>query len=238
MSGLLVGLASGIRSDVVIDALRAEAERLCAVMLDLDEADFDRPTSCPPWSVRELLAHVLVASNRLPEMLEEPEPPRPGVDAFGYYRPDQRFGTEASRARVAAAQTDAAVHGSGRDLAKALGDACRDMVALAHTVALDRVVRTRWDDAMLLTDFLVTRVVELAVHGLDLAAALEKSPWLTGPAAQVVEALLLQGAPPGAVRALGWDGPTFVQKATGRRPSTAAEMELAGAHGVRWLTLG
>jgi hypothetical protein len=37
----------------------------------------------------------------------------------------------------------------------------------------DRVVRAGHGDAMLLSQFLVTRVVEVAVHGLDLAEALE-----------------------------------------------------------------
>jgi hypothetical protein len=45
------------------------------------------------------------------------------------------------------------------------------------------VVRTRHSDPMLLSEFLLTRVVEVAVHGLDLADALSASrspgrkPW-------------------------------------------------------------
>ncbi len=54
-----------------------------------------------------------------------------------------------------------------------------------------RVVRTRHGDLMLLGDFLVTRVVELGVHGLDLAAALDRAPWLTPQAAGVVAELLM-----------------------------------------------
>lgn len=221
----------------MIDALAAEAEHLCTEMLGLDEADFDRRTPCPPWTVRELLAHVLAASDRLPSTLAEPEPPRPEVDAFGYYRPDERFGPQANRVRVAAARRDAGLHANGHDLAEAVDDACQSMVALARTVPGGRVVRTRWGDAMLLPDTL-TRVVELALHGLDLAVAVGRSPWLTVPAAQVVEELLLQGTPSETVRALGWDTPTFVQKATGRLPLTAGEVDLAAAHEVRWLTLG
>jgi hypothetical protein len=39
-----------------------------------------------------------------------------------------------------------------------------------------RVVRTRHSDPMLLSEFLLTRVVEVAVHGLDLADALGREP--------------------------------------------------------------
>jgi hypothetical protein len=65
---------------------------------------------------------------------------------------------------------------------------------------------------MLLTGFLLTRVVEVAVHGLDLTDAVEREPWLTRPAADLVLGLLVGGgaAPrgrpglePGAVPAQG-----------------------------------
>ncbi|MFI8504487.1 hypothetical protein ACIGFK_39190 [Streptomyces sp. NPDC085524] len=39
-----------------------------------------------------------------------------------------------------------------------------------------RVVRTRHGDAMLLADFMLTRVFEVAVHGSDLADALGREP--------------------------------------------------------------
>lgn len=61
---------------------------------------------------------------------------------------------------------------------------------LAHvgTAALpvDRLVRTRHGDAMLLRDFMVTRVVELAVHRPDLADALDGPPWTHDSAVEVV----------------------------------------------------
>jgi hypothetical protein len=61
---------------------------------------------------------------------------------------------------------------------------------LAHvgTAALpnDRLVRTRHGDAMLLRDFMVTRVVELAVHRPDLADALDSPPWTHDSAVEVV----------------------------------------------------
>jgi hypothetical protein len=91
---------------------------------------------------------------------------------------------------------------------------------------------------MLLTEFLRTRVLELAVHGLDLAAGLGREPWLTAAAARVVEDLIL---PAGSAAVLlaesGWDQVTLIAAATGRRPLTPAEAALAGRHGIRWLAL-
>lgn len=39
--------------------------RLGAVLRTLVDADLDRPTGCPPWTVRELLAHVRAGVARL-----------------------------------------------------------------------------------------------------------------------------------------------------------------------------
>jgi len=222
----------------VLEALSAEGECLARVLTTLDESDFDLLTPCPPWSVRELLAHLLVATNRLPSMLASPEPERPDVTAAHYYRPDARFSPAADAARIDAARADAAGFANGAALACAVDEAWRVMAAAARTEPATRLVRTRWNDAMSLTDFLVTRVVELAVHGLDLAVALGHPPWTTDPAAELVQQLLLEGTPAGSVEALGWDRLTFVRKATARLSLTDAEAALVADRDVRWLTLG
>ncbi|MEW2144044.1 maleylpyruvate isomerase N-terminal domain-containing protein, partial [Micromonospora vinacea] len=100
----------------------------------------------------------------------------------------------------------------------------------------DRVVRTRHGDAMRLGEFLRTRVVEVGVHGLDLAAALGRSPWLTPSAAVVVAELLTGGRP--APAGLGWDRLTLICKTTGRAAVTAPERAMIDAAGFRWLAFG
>jgi len=100
------------------------------------------------------------------------------------------------------------------------------------------VVRTRHGDRMLLTEFLGTRVLELAVHGLDLAAGLGRPPWMTSAAACVVAEMLL---PAGAISRLldesGWDQVTLVAKATGRLPLTLADATMIERHNLRRLRL-
>ena len=92
---------------------------------------------------------------------------------------------------------------------------------------------------MLLTEFLRTRVLELAVHGLDLAAGLGCQPWLTPAAADLVADVLLPAAEAARLRGeTGWDLTTMIAKVTGRLPLTAAETALADRHGIHWLRLG
>ncbi len=229
--------------DLVLDALDAEGAAAAEVMLGVAEDDFERPTRCEPWSVRALLAHLLVASNRLPVMLAAPEPPEPQppdalVSAAGYYRPDERFGRDATRTRITTATSDGATFTTGRALAEAFDGACKEMVIVARPEPPRRLVRTRWGDVMSLSDFLVTRVAELGIHGLDLAEGLGRTPWLTAPAADVIAWLLLGDTPIDSVPGLGWDRLTLIEAATGRRPVSDTERALLSGHGVRWLTFG
>ncbi|HEY7921089.1 MAG TPA: hypothetical protein VIE45_15615, partial [Streptosporangiaceae bacterium] len=102
-----------------------------------------------------------------------------------------------------------------------------------------RVVRTRHGDPMLVTEFLRTRVLELAVHGLDLAAALDREPWMTFQAAQVTEDLLLPAGAAGRLRAeTGWDRVGLIARLTGRHPVTPAETGLIQSTGIGRLALG
>ena len=77
----------------------------------------------------------------------------------------------------------------------------------------------------------------LAVHGLDLAAALDRGPWMTPLAAEVTEELLLPAG--NRLRAdAGWDRVTLIAKLTGRCPATSAESALIEALGGQRLALG
>jgi uncharacterized protein (TIGR03083 family) len=234
-----------VAADAVLKAFAGEAQRLAAGLAGVPEPDFSRASPCAPWTVGELLRHVATGAGRVCGMLAEPEPPAAGqVSAAGYYRADQRFSAATNAGRIAAAQRDAA----GREPAGLRADfdrAWRAAAADAGAAPPGRRVRTRHGDTMLLTEFMRTRVLELAVHGLDLAAGTGQPPWLTGAAAGVVEELILPGGgggggggAAGLRRQLGWDRVTLVAKVTGRSPLTDAERQAADAAGLRWLALG
>ncbi|MFG3023082.1 maleylpyruvate isomerase N-terminal domain-containing protein [Streptomyces sp. NPDC048254] len=222
----------------VLEAFRLEAGELSQAVAGLSEAEWDLPTRCEPWPVRALLGHVRVVIAWVPGMLEAPPPDKAEVSAVEYYRPDDRFAPQTNSARIALAQDHAAGQAGGAALADDFHATWQRVDRLCRAEPEGRVVWTRHGDAMLLSEFLVTRVVEVAVHGLDLAEALGREPWLTRQAADVVLELLLGPNHISALRELGWDQKKFVRKATGREPLDATETARVERLGVRWLTLG
>jgi uncharacterized protein (TIGR03083 family) len=235
----LAGTVRIVASGAAVDAFGAEAGRLSEQVLGADEAAFARVSPCPPWSVAELLYHVRIGAGRLAGMLAEPEPADgPLISAVGYFRAGERFSPAVNDDRIAAAQRGAAALGAGAAVARDFDRAWRESWAQVQQAAQARVVRTRHGDRMLLTEYLRTRVLELAVHGLDLAAGLDRPPWVTEAAAHVVTQLFL---PAGALSRLlgesGWDQLTLIAKATGRLPLTQAEATLTERHNLRRLRL-
>lgn len=223
----------------VVEAFRLEAGQLAQAMTRVSAVEWHLPTRCAPWAVSELLAHVRVVIAWLPGMLAAPTPTHAEVSAVEYYRPDDRFAPGTNTARIALAQEHAAEHLSGAALAEDFNATWQRVDRLCQAEPDGRVVRTRHGDPMLLSEFLLTRVVEVAVHGLDLADALGREPWLTSQAADVVQHLLLSGPDGGAaLEKLGWGQLRFLRKATGREPITKEERSEVSRLGVQWLTLG
>ncbi|WP_341716617.1 maleylpyruvate isomerase N-terminal domain-containing protein [Micromonospora sp. FIMYZ51] len=214
------------------NAFRDECARLGQVLRTIHQRDLDRPTDCPPWTVAELLAHVRTGVARLADMLAAPAPGRAQVDAAGYFGA-AKFTPQVDTDRIDAARAQA---GGGTDpstLAVEFDRAWQATLDAVDAQPADRVVRTRHGDAMTVPEFLRTRVVEVGVHGLDLAAALDREPWLTPAAGQVIADLLTGGRP--VPPQLGWDRLTLIQKATGRRPRSTAEQAVLDAAGIRLL---
>ncbi|MEV0156267.1 maleylpyruvate isomerase N-terminal domain-containing protein [Micromonospora sp. NPDC050686] len=214
-------------------AFRDECAALEAVLRGLAEADLDRPTGCPPWTVRDLVAHVRTGAGRLVDMLAAPAPPAAEVDAAAYFGA-AKFTPEVDRARVDSARREAAAPAGVPEVAAGFARAWRATDDAIGAAPPGRVVRTRHGDPMTLAEFLRTRVVEVAVHGLDLADALDRRPWLTPAAGRVVADLLTGGRPVPA--GLDWDDLTLIRKATGRAPLTPDERAVSGAAGLRRLS--
>ncbi|MEH0985349.1 maleylpyruvate isomerase N-terminal domain-containing protein [Micromonospora sp. CPCC 205556] len=216
-------------------AFRDECARLDGVLRSLSPADLDRATPCPPWAVRDLVAHVRAGAGRLADMLAAPAPSRAEVDAAGYFGA-AKFTPEVDAARIDSARREAREPADVAATAAGFTAAWRATDAAVGAAPAGRLVRTRHGDAMTAAEFLRTRVVEVGVHGLDLAVALDREAWLTPTAAQVITGLLTCGRP--APAGLGWDPLTLIGKTTGRTPLSDAERAVIGAAGFRWLSFG
>ncbi|MGC5054357.1 maleylpyruvate isomerase N-terminal domain-containing protein [Micromonospora sp. DT48] len=221
-------------------AFHDECDRLGTVLRTLDRADLDRPTRCTPWTAADLLAHIRTGVARLADMLGDTPPGPAQVDAAGYFGA-AKFTRQVDADRIESAQSEAARHRDaapptrpGTVLDADFDRAWRATLSAVDAHPADRVVRTRHGDAMTVTEFLRTRVVEVGVHGLDLAEALERPPWLTPAAARLIADLLTGGQ---ALPAdLHWDRLTLIRKATGRSPRSRAEQDALDAAGIRLLS--
>lgn len=228
----------------VVAALGSEVEALESVLLGVSEAEAVLPTRCVPWDVAALAVHTVGALYRVTVALDE-GPPEAGpglVSAVGYYAPDVRFSPEVNGARVQGATASAERRADAREPGRVLRGAWRALGPRLAEEPVDRLVLTRHGDRMLLTDFLVTRVVELVLHGVDLADALGRKPWTSERGLAVVREVLfgaadreaLERALPGAFStgSLG-----AVRVVTGRAPERL-EREVLEDAGVRALALG
>jgi uncharacterized protein (TIGR03083 family) len=218
-------------------AFRAEASALTGVLAGLPPPAWTRPTRCTPWLVRDVVGHVIIVLARVPDMIASPAPDRADTTAVGYYRADHRFSNTPNAERVHTAQRRAGGpdHGS---LVRDLAEAVQSVITACERQPVDRVVRTRHGDAMLLSEFLTTRVVELAVHGLDVADALGRRPWLTTASAELLQRLTFGERWRTAVAELGWDPVTLLRRTTGRAPVTTSQSAELERQRPRLLTLG
>ncbi|MFJ9522392.1 sterol carrier family protein [Kitasatospora sp. NPDC101801] len=153
------------------EALRGAVHELCA---HPDAASlFDRPTRLGDWRVRQLIAHLGFCLDWLPRHLDEPVPDGAPLSLVQWV----------GATRTAAAAIDAAVRehaegafaGSPAEVAEEFDLACDQLLAALERPEVADPARRfviRFGP-ILLTDFLVTRLVETVVHADDLAAALE-----------------------------------------------------------------
>ncbi|NJP51961.1 maleylpyruvate isomerase family mycothiol-dependent enzyme [Streptomyces sp. SBST2-5] len=129
----------------------------------LDEAQLALPTRLGDWTVRELAVHLTTGVDTVRRGLEREEPARAELTLLDWPSVTAR-GSEL-------------IAGGARDLAAARPDldalfaqTQEGLVKALDQASGDRLIAVR-TGAMTLTDFLVTRAVELVVHTDDLDAA-------------------------------------------------------------------
>ena len=214
-----------MRVPEALDALRLECELVSENVLGLSEERFELPTRCTEWNVKELLAHMFRDLEQIVVVLAERASGDPDADAVSYWRRydpvvDGRSISDRARARAAA-------YRRGHELAIVWDDMWRHVLELAEGEPPALVVST-WGPRMTLDHYLRTRALEITVHGMDLAEALDLDPWTTpegaGLSTDILAGLLGDQPTPD----LGWGDLTFIEKGTGRQPLTVGERGMLG----------
>lgn len=219
----------------LLETLDEESRRSIDAARRLPDQAFALPPRCPPWDVRVLVGHMVRDLDRLLTYLADPAPDAATRDAVTYFR---SYDPRAEGPRITADSVDVADrYGTPAELVDGFESTLRRCLEEAGREDPTRVLGTRLT-TIRLDEFLKTRILEIGVHGMDLAAALGREPWLTSAAASVVLSSLmgLFGRDPAS--ALAWSDVTFIETATGRRPLTDAERAVLGDRADAFPLLG
>ncbi|MFC0546549.1 maleylpyruvate isomerase family mycothiol-dependent enzyme [Kutzneria chonburiensis] len=214
-----------------LGALRAECGALVRVLRGLESSAFVVPTNCPPWDLGELVVH-MADSVSLRRKLSDGDGRL--FSAADYYRRPERGSEEYRRKNVEKTQRLAGSVPAGVTAVEWFERVAGETLAVLEGDDLGRVVEVPGFGVMRLGDWVATRVVAVAAHGLDVAISLGREGWTTEEALRVVRPVfvdLFEGEP--AVE-LGWDDVAFLAVATGRRLLTDREREVLGERAGRF----
>jgi uncharacterized protein (TIGR03083 family) len=216
-----------------LGALRGECGALVRVLGGLEGGAFLLPTNCPPWDLGELVVHVADSVSLRRKL------PDGGVDealfsAADYYRRAERGTAEYRQRNVERAVRLAGSVPPGVSVVEWFERVAGETVALLEGDDLGRVVSIPGRGPMRLGDWVATRVVAVAAHGLDVAITLGRESWTTREALDLVRPVfvdLLGGEP---AEELGWDDAAFLAVGTGRRALTDEERVVLGERAGRF----
>ncbi len=212
-----------------LEALEVESARAETPMRAAAADAFEAPTRCPAWDVRGLIGHMLRDVHRLLDLLQEPALGPPDTDSAVYFG---SYDSAAEAPDIAERSIEmAARYATDDDLVEGFATTWRRAVKTAADAGHDRLVHV-FSHTMVLPDYLETRVVEMTIHGLDLAAALHTERWMSVEGAAItrdVMSRMLGSAPPD-----GWDDVTFFEKGTGRAPLTDDDRRALGPTASRF----
>jgi uncharacterized protein (TIGR03083 family) len=204
-------------------ALEAQTRELVALVADLDGTEWDLPTRCPGWTVKELVAHCEGMLDRLVTENTTEVEGEAEIDRVGYYGYDPdgpREGEDPSKtfSEVIAQRVVDEVGGrTGDELRDAIAVVAEAAIEGVRTIPADRVIKRSGHPAMTYGEFVASRVLEFGVHAMDIGHATLRGERVHPDAVPVITGILhgLLGAP--LPVGMGWDARTFILTGTGRR---------------------
>lgn len=214
--------------DMVTGDFSRSWSALLAAVGEVADEDFDQPSGCRGWLVRDLVCHLVIDAQDVLITLVTPADSAPTADATTYWDlvepPSGDDPLDALIPRLAAAYGDPALLRFHLD---DVGSAAGRAAELADPAAL---VSTK-DKVLTAGDYLRAYVLEWTLHHLDLVARLPSAP---RPPVQTLEA-----ARTGLERIAGAPFPAELSDTdallvgTGRRAPTAAETAALGGLAAR-----
>jgi Mycothiol maleylpyruvate isomerase N-terminal domain len=206
--------------DEAVSTLATELAALEEFVRDMPSQAWNQPTllepfdvGAPPWSVKELIAHIDISIGLTLGFLESIQSGQPGRDRVSFFIAD--------RSQVAPVVYDyakglASEH-TPKSLSDKLGETFRASVAGARRHDAD-TVGSGYFALMRLDEWVPSRTVEAVVHGLDLTDAVG-APAIASrgvaPTSAILDELLARRTVPGRPADLD-DDVAFIRVASGR----------------------
>jgi uncharacterized protein (TIGR03083 family) len=220
--------------------LEVQAEDLGALLGELDDEEWDLPTRCEGWTVKDVAAHCESMLRRLAGGHSAPADGEAEIDRAGYYAYDPdgpRQGEEASKTFSEAIRDrvlEEAVGREGAEIRDAYLLAARQTIETAREVPAARVIERSGHPRITFGEFVATRVLELGIHEIDIGHATRRGERIHPDAVPVVGGILdgRLGSP--LPRGLGWDPRTYILTGSGRRPLERGERYVLGPLAARF----
>lgn len=208
-----------------IEALEAEGATTSAFLRGIDAARWSAPTRCPPWTVREIVVHMLSMVEHMAQTAAQPPvADDPAKDRVTWWDYDIEEDQAATLEWIEKATNDYAPGPLADRWSRAV-DECVG-AARAAMAQGDPVVRAG-DTPLRLSDYVATRVLEITIHTMDVRDAFGLGPDPSPEGLAVTLEILRRrlGADP---LAMGFDAADFVLASTGRRPLTGEDRARLG----------
>ena len=188
-------------------------QQLTVVESDFNNiADLSAESSLPNWTIGVLVGHITI-SLKLSKMLNaaQPEPHQTQTSFKEWMRRTSEFSDE-----IDAISQGYAKKRSGQDLTDQFREGAQEARDFLDIVDESlRIVLPAWDVWVSIEDFLLGRVVELTVHGMDLSRSIGSATQPAAIAASMVSELLDEDFGNPRPEGLG-DDATWISVATGR----------------------
>jgi uncharacterized protein (TIGR03083 family) len=218
----------------VLHALESQTKELVALVGDLGDDEWVRPSRCDGWEVRHLVVHCAEMMVRLVGANIEPVDGAAESDRVGYYTYDPdgaREGEDPSRTfseHIRERVTEETGERTGDGIRSSLENAAENMLLRVRDVPADRVIKRSGHALLTFGEFVATRVLEFGVHSMDIGHATLRGERIHPDAVPVITGILdgLLAAP--LPKAMGWEPRTYILTGTGRRHLLSNERYVLG----------